>query len=324
MIIENKLREEAKKLLSGLDLIVGYAPGSDQLKASPVFIEASDDAEKMIFNKFCINNLATYSYSLSNQIKGKFGIVLKPCDIKSIIQLISEGLLARDRINIIAVGCSGIMDYKKIAREISASAKINYACIENGNLTINTSDKTFELKPENFYADKCYTCKTYDNPAVYDEFIENDKKPDILQVHEYEDIDDFEKSGLNEIHSYWDREFSRCIRCYACRNICPLEICRDKCISQLDEPHWQSQKINSAEGKFFQIIRVMHLAGRCTECGECERACPMNIPVLKLMKKVNKEIYRLFNFKPGISIDSKPPLLTFKNIEENINEEKLI
>ncbi|MCL4376761.1 MAG: 4Fe-4S dicluster domain-containing protein [Actinobacteria bacterium] len=323
MIIENKLREKAKKLLSELDLIIGYAPGSDQLKVSPVFIEAADDTEKMIFNKFCINNLATYSYFLSNQIKGKFGIILKPCDIKSIIQLISEGLLVRDRINIIAVGCSGIIDYKKIAKEIPG-AKITYAGIENGNLIINTSDKTFELKPENFYADKCYTCKIYDKPIIYDEFIENDKKPDILLREEYEDIDNFEKLNSNEINNYWDIQFSRCIRCYACRNICPLEICKDKCISQLDEPHWQSQKINSTEGKFFQLIRVMHLAGRCTECGECERVCPMNIPVLKLMKKVNKEINRLFNFKPGISIDDKPPLLTFKNIEKNIDEEKLI
>lgn len=323
MIIENKIREEAKKLLNEAELVIGYAESSVPLKVSPVFIETSEDIDKMVFNKFCINNLASYSYFTANRIKGKFGIVSKPCDIKSIVQLISEGLLDRDKINIIAVGCAGIVDYKKITREISG-AKITYAGMENGNLIINTSDKTFELKPENFYADKCYTCKIYDKPVVYDEFIENDKKPDVSLQQEYEDIDNFEKLNLNEINNYWDRQFSRCIRCYACRNICPLEICRDKCISQLDEPHWQSQKINSSEGKFFQVIRVMHLAGRCTECGECERVCPMNIPVLKLMKKVNKEIDRLFNFKPGISIDEKPPLLTFKNIEKNINEEKLI
>ena len=323
MIMENKLREESKKLLSGLDLIIGYEQNSDMVKVSPVFIKTPEDTEKMIFNRFCINNLATYSYFLSRQNNGKFGIVLKPCDIKSIVQLISEGLLTRDRVNIIAVGCSGILDYKKISRKVSG-AKINYAGIENGNLVLNTSEGIFELKTENFFADKCYTCKIYDKPPIYDEFIENDRKPDITFIEEYKDIADFENLELNEIYKYWDSQFSRCIRCYACRNICPLEICRDKCISQLDEPHWQSQKINSAEGKFFQLIRVMHLAGRCTECGECERACPMNIPVMKLMKKVNKEIARLFNFKPGVSIDKKPPLLTFTNIEENIKEEKLI
>lgn len=68
----------------------------------------------------------------------------------------------------------------------------------------------------------------------------------------------------------------------------------------------------------------MHLAGRCVECGECERVCPSNIPILKLMKKMNKEINKLFGFVPGLAIDSKPPLLTFKNIEKNIKEEELI
>ncbi|MHB1346352.1 MAG: 4Fe-4S dicluster domain-containing protein [Candidatus Humimicrobiaceae bacterium] len=324
MISEKKLREDARKLLGELDLVVGYGENPDMSRVSPVFIENPEDADNLIFNRFCINNLATYSYSISRQIKGKFGIVLKPCDIKSIIQLISEGLLARDRINIIAVGCEGVMDPKKIAREISVNFKIDHAGFENGKLIINTPDRIFELKPENFYADKCNSCKIYDKPSVYDEFMVNDKKPDILPVEEYEDIAGFENLKSAQIYEYWDKQFSRCIRCYACRNICPLEICRDKCISQLDEPHWQSQKINSKEGKFFQMIRVMHLAGRCTECGECERACPMNIPVMRLMKKVNKEIGRMFNFKPGVNIDAKPPLLTFKNIEENIKEEKLV
>jgi Na+-translocating ferredoxin:NAD+ oxidoreductase RnfC subunit len=101
-------------------------------------------------------------------------------------------------------------------------------------------------------------------------------------------------------------------------------VCRDKCIAQLDNPHWQSQKIDSSEGKFFQLIRVLHLAGRCTECGECERICPVNIPMVKLMKKVNKDILKLFGYRPGYSIDAKPPLLTFKNVEENIKEENLV
>ncbi|MCL4415457.1 MAG: 4Fe-4S dicluster domain-containing protein, partial [Actinobacteria bacterium] len=177
---------------------------------------------------------------------------------------------------------------------------------------------------EDVYADKCYGCNIYNKPPIYDEYIENDIKFNIKPKEEFDDLLEFEKLSLEEIYSFWEGQFSRCIRCYACRNICPLEVCRDRCIAQLDQPHWQSQKITSNEGKFFQLIRVMHLAGRCVECGECERACPSNIPILKLMKKMNKEINRLFGFVPGLSLDSKPPLLTFKNIEKNIKEEELI
>ncbi len=68
----------------------------------------------------------------------------------------------------------------------------------------------------------------------------------------------------------------------------------------------------------------MHLAGRCTECGECERVCPSNIPLSKLMKKSSQIIERLFDYRTGEKIDKRPPLLTFKDIEKNIKEDKLV
>lgn len=322
MKIENDLKERINSIIDELKLVVGYTHSNLSLRVNPIFIEDKNDINNIIFNKLCINNLATYAYYLSQEIDGKIGIVLKPCDIKSIVQLLSEELIDRNRIRIIAVGCSGVIDYKKVQK--SLGAKIISAKIENETIKLKTLDKSFNLNIKDFYADKCYWCDIYENPPIYDEFIENDVKLDVEPKPKYEDIDKMEKLSLEEIFSFWDDEFSQCIRCYACRNICPLEICRDKCIAQLEEPYWQSQKIIKDESKFFQLIRVFHLAGRCVECGECERACPVNIPLLKLMKKVNKEIEKLFEYRAGLEIESKPPLLTFNKIEKHIKEEKII
>lgn len=321
--VEKKLKERIRDVFDDLELVIGYCQSKIPLKVNPLFIQRKEEIDDLIFDNLCINNLATYSYFLSNELKGKIGIVLKPCDTRSITQLISEELLNKDRVKSIVVGCAGILDYKKIVKEIGG-LKIISADIKDEHIRIDTIDENFTLEAKNFYADKCYTCNIYDNPPYYDEFIENDSKLNIEPRKEYEDLDEFEKLSLEEINSFWDLQFSNCIRCYACRNICPLEVCRDKCIAQLDVPHWQSQKINSVEGKFFQLIRAFHLAGRCTECGECERVCPANIQIMKLMKKINKDVLKLFNYRPGFNLDEKPPLLTFKNVEKNIKEEELI
>jgi ferredoxin len=320
---EERLREKVSNLIDDLKMVIGYTKSNIPMRVNPLFIEKKEEIDNLIFNNLCINNLATYSYFLSQEIEGKIGIILKPCDVRAIVQLLAEGLIDRDKIKIISVECNGVIDSKKVQKKING-LKIASVGVSDNIIKIGTSEKDFEFNIEEVYAEKCYDCSIYDKPPIFDEFIENDKKFNIKQKKEYEDLLEFEKLSLEEINSFWEEEFSRCIRCYACRNICPLEICRDRCITQLEQPHWQSQKISSSEGKFFQLIRVMHLAGRCVECGECERACPSNIPILKLMKKMNKEIKRIFGYVPGLSIESKPPLLTFKNIEKNIKEEELI
>jgi Na+-translocating ferredoxin:NAD+ oxidoreductase RnfC subunit len=59
-------------------------------------------------------------------------------------------------------------------------------------------------------------------------------------------------------------------------------------------------------------MRAFHLAGRCIGCGECERVCPMGLPLMKLNKKIEKEIKELFDYKPGIDTEQKPLLAMFK------------
>lgn len=323
MSIEDRLKEKIGEIIEDLEILVGYSHSSLPLKINPVFIKDKNKIDNLIFNKFCINNLATYAYSLAKEVKGNIGIILKPCDTRSIIQLLSEELFDRDKIKLIAVGCSGILDYKKIQRQLKGQ-KIISSNIENDDLKVKTIDNEHSLQIKDFYADKCYWCSIYDSPPLYDEFIENEQKLEVEPGKKYADLQSLESHSLEEISQYWDGQFEHCIRCYACRNVCPLEICRERCITHLEVPNWQSQRINSDEGRFFQLIRVLHLAGRCTECGECERVCPKNIPLSKLMKKSAQITERLFEYRAGEDFKKRPPYLTFKDVEKNIKEEKLV
>lgn len=321
--LSEKIIEKAKEAFRGLDVVVGYTEGSHPLKVSPCLIDREEDLESMVFNKLCINNLATYAWRLAKKTKGKIGMVLKPCDAKAIVQLVSEGLILRDKFKLIVPGCSGIIDYNKVMARLGGK-KVASAELTGDEIIVETAGGKLTLKIRDFYADKCYWCNIADNPPAYDEYIENPASLDVEKRDKYADIKDLEKMSLSDIYSYWQEEFSRCIRCYACRNVCPMEVCQDACIVHLDFPDWQSQKAEPEENKFFQLIRVMHLAGRCTECGECERVCPQNIGIFKLMKKMSAEIERLFGFTPGMDSQAKPPLLTYKTEEENIEGEELI
>ncbi|MFQ5901687.1 MAG: 4Fe-4S dicluster domain-containing protein, partial [Thermodesulfobacteriota bacterium] len=117
-----------------------------------------------------------------------------------------------------------------------------------------------------------------------------------------------------------EKEMSRCIRCYACRNVCPTCYCMHQCIAQTRKPNWMSQNTGTVEKKFFQIIRAIHNAGRCTDCGECQRVCPMGIPINLINKKLGKEVLELFSYTTGIDVEEKPPLMTFREVEEKITD----
>jgi formate hydrogenlyase subunit 6/NADH:ubiquinone oxidoreductase subunit I len=168
---------------------------------------------------------------------------------------------------------------------------------------------------------KCATCQLA-TPLQYDvlagEAIQSNKPQDT-----FEETKEFEKLPLKERRAYWEKEFDRCIRCYACRNACPMCICQDRCIAESRDPHWTSQRANVTEKSMFHMIHGLHLAGRCISCEECERVCPMDIPVAKIKKKISMDLKELFNYEAGMNPDDTPPLYTFKIEEATIKEHEL-
>jgi len=104
-----------------------------------------------------------------------------------------------------------------------------------------------------------------------------------------EDVAQLEDADRTERWAYWQNEFSRCIRCYACRQVCPLCYCTS-CIAEKNRPQWIETSAHERGNFAWNITRAFHLAGRCVGCGECERACPAGIPLMKLNRKMAKEV----------------------------------
>ena len=76
-------------------------------------------------------------------------------------------------------------------------------------------------------------------------------------------------------------------------------------------PQWVRRSTNLSENTAWNIMRAYHLAGRCIGCGECERVCPMGIPLTELNKKLQKDVKEMFSYTAGLSLDKKPLLAIF-------------
>jgi formate dehydrogenase (coenzyme F420) beta subunit len=105
--------------------------------------------------------------------------------------------------------------------------------------------------------------------------------------------------------SRWMNEFQKCIKCYGCRNICPVCFC-EAC--SLEDDALVATGPLPPEVPIFHLVRAAHMAGRCVDCGLCEDACPANIPLRLLYRKVNEIVATLFGYQAGSLADGHPPL----------------
>jgi|UniRef100_A0A7C3V629 ferredoxin len=114
----------------------------------------------------------------------------------------------------------------------------------------------------------------------------------VLQSRRVNRIDEL---PLQDAFQEWLDHFSRCIKCYGCRDVCPMCFCKE---CSLEHPELMSTgKI--PPDSIFQLVRAIHMAGRCIDCGLCEEACPADIPLRVLYKKANILMKQLFDYETG-------------------------
>ncbi len=101
----------------------------------------------------------------------------------------------------------------------------------------------------------------------------------------------------------WMYEFQKCIKCYGCRNICPVCFCKE---CSLEHRELIGTGRLPPEVPIFHLVRAVHMAGRCIDCGLCEDACPADIPLRLLYRRVNEIVTDLFDYQTGTSAEQSP------------------
>ena len=310
--MEQKLRNEAKALLEEgkVDYIIGFEPGSLKFTTTPLITKDRDDIERLVIDPFILNNLAVFL----TELKGRIGIVVKGCDSRSVVSLIQDNKVAREDVVIIGVPCPGLIDVSKIETLLGKDRDELDEIVREGDKVIATVDgkkKEFPLAEALF--ENCLGCEL-PTPQEYDVLLGEPTSPVAERSASQAKIDQLKETTPQQRWEFWKEQFSRCIKCYACRNMCPACFCK-RCFVDESEPQWLLPVPRWQENLMFQAVRNIHVAGRCTDCGECERACPVNIPLRSLTKEMYDIVGDLFQFKAGMDKDA-PSLMTHYEQEE--------
>jgi len=312
----DELKDAIKKALPDLECVIGWKEGFDALHATPHFMKTPEDVDALIWGPTNVHSLATYLYKFAGK---KVGIVVKGCDSKGIVELLQEELIKREDVVIFGMGCNGTINVSAIA------AKLGDAAVESltgsgTTIKIVAGGKEHSFDMKDVSQAKCRLCMQ-PSATEYDFFAGKPTLPPDALTEAPAILEFLDAFSLPERMAFWKGHMDRCMRCYACRNACPMCVCQDHCVADSRDPHWLSQEDSTTDKFFFQLIHALHLAGRCTGCGECNRACPMGIPVGALKMQTGRIIAKLFDgYKPGADIDAIPPLLGYEPVEKNIHE----
>ena len=280
-----ELKDAIRSRLGDLDCVIGWEQGYDPLHATPLFIRTEADLDRLNIGPLAVHNLASYVTGFKGK---KIGVIVRGCHSRSIIELINEKLLDRDEVVLFGLCCDGVVSQRKIRAALPADPGfVETANIEGDTLRVKVAGQECSIKLADVQADKCVNCR-YPDPLLADVLV--GEKHEAREKTSLACQDAFEAKTDADKFAFWRDQMSRCVRCYACRNVCPMCVCQDHCIASSRNPLWMSQENSPLENFMFQMIHVSHLTGRCTECGECERACPMGLPILLMRRMLNKEI----------------------------------
>ncbi|MDY6324835.1 MAG: 4Fe-4S dicluster domain-containing protein [Catonella sp.] len=320
--MQGELTSRAAKLLEDgtVNRVLGWSAGDFVYDITPtVFDNAEDVKKRFVYDDFCGANLSKYLVE-ETQKEGKIAVFLKPCDTYSFNQLLTEHRIKRENVYVVGIECDG-----KVSAETLHTRGI-YGIIgikrDGDDLVVETAYGETRVPFAEVEDERCLNCKSKKH-VVYDELIGEDGE--VIDSNRFDMVAKLEAMTPDERYKFWQGELSRCIRCNACRNVCPACTC-EKCVFDNPDSGIQNKAAsNEFEEKLFHFIRAYHVAGRCTDCGECSRVCPENIPLHLLNRKFIKDYDTLYgDYQAGAEVGTMSPLNAYtedKDAEPSIVRE---
>jgi ferredoxin len=272
-------------------------------------VRDAGDVDRLVFSPLCVQNLATY---LKGAKREPTAIVAKACDTRALAVKLQENDVLREDLVVIAVGCDGVVDPSGVEQQVPRWQRIEETTREGDVLIVRTDAGEARLSMKADAMLRCATCRT-PQPVIDDVRIgEFPTAPPEGSDPYRTRVAELDAMTREERRAFFVDAFSRCIRCYACRNVCPMCSC-ERCLADETRPQWVPRSTLGDENEMFHLVRAMHLAGRCVECGSCESVCPMDVPLMALSSKMAEEVEAMFGQQAGMDMEYAPPFSRYKD-----------
>ncbi|QQR74166.1 MAG: 4Fe-4S dicluster domain-containing protein [Holophagales bacterium] len=263
----NELQELAGRLLAEgtVQVVIGWGEGPRGVR--PAFVREPGEASRLIFDERCTQNLVAYLSPRRSHVArlGRPAVVVKGCDARAVAGLLREGQLRREEVVVIGVRCGGVLD-----------------------------DPAGEAPTT---ADRCLDCASRE-PKLADHLVGELPPPPAGTARREARLDELAARSDADRWAFWQEELGRCVRCQACRQACPLCFC-ERCVADKTEPQWIESSPHGRGNFAWHVTRALHLAGRCTDCGECQRACPLDIPLGLINLRLARVVAERFGYQAG-------------------------
>ena len=311
-VTRDQLIEKASALLSNgtVSAVLGWGKGEFDYDVTPrIFSSVEELQDGFVWSDFCGANFSKYLVAKTQKIEGKILVFLKPCDSYSFNQLLTEHRFDREKVYVVGIPCEGMADIAKVKAICGEGISAIDTTGEQMLVTTLYDDAPKAIATADVLAERCLNCKSK-KIVAYDELL--GENGEVIESGRFDEVARLEAMTPDERFAFWQNELSRCIRCNACRDACPACTC-EKCV--FDNPNSgveNKSPANEFEEKLFHIIRAYHVAGRCTDCGECSRACPQNIPLHLLNRKFIKDMNDFYgDYQAGEEVGSRAPLVNY-------------
>ncbi|HEB80196.1 MAG TPA: hydrogenase [Rhodospirillales bacterium] len=305
--------------------------------SQPAFIAEAGDVDKLVWDPTCVHNLSLYLTAEKKIRAAKketadkpIGIVCKGCDSRSVVVLLQENYLKRENVHIIGVSCqgSGVLDENKLNKHLKGKTPLSAEYDGDESYVVATKDGDVKIAAKEIMAERCLECK-FPYPDVNDEIFGG--KVESERRDPFHSLEAMEASTVGDKWDFWKKQLDGCLRCYACRSVCPMCYCEECVVDSItfmvtpgtspeqkaDRIKWIERSNSTSENFGYHMVRAIHLVGRCIDCAECERVCPVDIPLRLLNKKLEKEAFELFDYQAGLDPDQPSLVSSFRDEDPN-------